>query len=248
MKKLNMQKRPVNIEGGRYLNYYNFSRLGPEWEEKLTQLQQKLISRCTLAKEWEPTTSSYGENSVFARNEVQHFNVGLGKGKTGFSVQILTSAYKTAYDAHSGQTRDQGTPYFEHPVAVANILLDELNISDPELICSALLHDVLEDSDLTYEQVKTQFGARIADIVQSVTKNKDESQEQYLNKIKQAGEPSILLKLADRLDNLRSLPLSPKESKQSKYRQNTRAYYLPLAKRFNSYFYSQMEKLASMSE
>ncbi|HSE38447.1 MAG TPA: HD domain-containing protein, partial [Blastocatellia bacterium] len=62
-------------------------------------------------------------------------------------------AYEVAHEAHAGQTRDEGTPYILHPIRVAVSLVDELRLYSPTLICSALLHDVIEDSDITREEV-----------------------------------------------------------------------------------------------
>ena len=155
---------------------------------------------------------------------------------------LFSKAYEIAEFAHQGQLRDQGTPYLEHPLSVVNILLDELNIYDVELLCAALLHDVLEDSDVTYEQLSELSGSRVADIVQNLTKT-DKDTEQYIAKIEQAGEDAVLLKLTDRLDNLRSLPLSPNKDKQRRYLSETSQWYLPLAQRTNSYIHEQMTQL-----
>src|SRR5712692_6475111 len=82
-------------------------------------------------------------------------------------------AYEVAQVAHSGQTRDEGTPYIVHPIRVAVSLVDELNLYSPKLICSALLHDVIEDSDITRDDVTEMFGEQIAEIVWLLTKLED---------------------------------------------------------------------------
>src|SRR5260370_35339543 len=81
----------------------------------------------------------------------------------------IRSAYEVAQVAHSGQTRDEGTPYIVHPVRVAVSLVDELNLYSPTLVCSALLHDVIEDSDVTREDIERMFDGEIAEVVWMLT-------------------------------------------------------------------------------
>ena len=213
--KLQMFKRVAEMSDGRYLIYYS-------WRN---HSHDEIISEPLL----EPARLTAFKQKLRTLNpEVD--------------TTILEKAYETAEIAHRGQRRDQGTPYFEHPLSVVNIILDELNIHDIEFLSAALLHDVLEDSDMTYEQLTERFGGRIADMVQSVTKT-DENNEQYIAKIKQSGEDTVLLKLADRLDNLRSLPLSPRKSKKTRYLSETSQFYLPLAQRINAYICEQMTRL-----
>ncbi|HIE27102.1 TPA: galactose-1-phosphate uridylyltransferase [Candidatus Poribacteria bacterium] len=213
--KLQMFKRVAEMSDGRYLIYYS-------WRN---HSQDEIISESLLEP---PRLTAFKQKLRALNPEVD--------------ATLLEKAYETAETAHRGKLRDQGTPYFEHPLSVVNLLLDELNIHDIEFLSAALLHDVLEDSATTYEQLTELFGGRIARLVQGVTKT-DEDTEQYIAKIEQSGEEAVLLKLADRLDNLRSLPLSPNRSKQTRYLSETSQFYLPLARRINAYIYEQMAQL-----
>ena len=85
-------------------------------------------------------------------------------------IAFIALAYDTAEKAHSGQRRDEGTPYIVHPLRVAVSLIDELKIYSPEMISAALLHDVIEDSDTTREQLAGMFGEQVAEIVWLLTK------------------------------------------------------------------------------
>jgi (p)ppGpp synthase/HD superfamily hydrolase len=147
-------------------------------------------------------------------------------------------AYELAEAAHSGQVRDEGTPYILHPLRVAISLIDELGICSPTLICAALLHDVIEDSNITREQIAEALGEDVARIVWLLTKFEDMSLADYLAAI-EIESGALLVKLCDRLDNLRFLSRSPKTEKKMRYIKATERYYLPLAARTNSYIYEQ---------
>src|SRR5215471_6863258 len=98
----------------------------------------------------------------------------------------INRAYKVAAAAHWGQTRDEGTPYIVHPVRVAVSLVDELNLFSPILICSALLHDVIEDSDLTRKDIAQMFDDQIANVVWLLTKLEEVRLSDYLARIEAA--------------------------------------------------------------
>jgi guanosine-3',5'-bis(diphosphate) 3'-pyrophosphohydrolase len=150
-------------------------------------------------------------------------------------------AYELAEAAHRGQMRDEGTPYILHPLRVAISLVDELGIHSPVLICAALLHDVIEDSNVTREQIAEAFGEEVARIVWLLTKFEGVSLPAYLAAICAAAETgALLVKLCDRLDNLRFLSRSPKTEKKQRYIKATERYYLPLAARTNKYLYEQL--------
>jgi len=159
-------------------------------------------------------------------------------------MEQVRRAYALAEAAHCGQTRDEGTPYIIHPVRVAIALVDELDIHSPELVCAALLHDVIEDSPTTREEIAGEFGEEIADVVWLLTKLEDVSLSDYLAAIEAASETGApVVKLCDRLDNLRSLADSPKIAKKHSYIRTTEAFYLPMASRTSSYLHAEISRL-----
>ena len=155
---------------------------------------------------------------------------------------LVRRAYETAEAAHSGQMRDEGTPYIVHPIRVAVSLADELQVYSPRLICGALMHDVIEDSPVTREQIAADFGEEIAQVVWLLTKFEDVSLPAYLSAIEEAADTGApLVKLCDRLDNLRFLAHSPRAEKKRRYIRTTEAFYLPLAARTNDYLYNEIQ-------
>ncbi len=112
-------------------------------------------------------------------------------------------AYKLSKYGHRGQTRDGGERYFEHPKEVALIIINELRILDPDVIISALLHDLQEDSFiLDWEDLEDIFGSRVVLSVRALTK---EEGKDYFSNLLAADADVLLVKLADRLHNLRTL-------------------------------------------
>jgi (p)ppGpp synthase/HD superfamily hydrolase len=163
---------------------------------------------------------------------------------THFDAEQVTQvyrAYEVAHEAHTGQMRDEGTPYIVHPVRVAVSLVDELNLYSPTLICSALLHDVIEDTDITRDDVAEMFGEQIAEIVWLLTKLEDVRVSEYLARIEAAAHTGApIVKLCDRLDNLRSVAHTPKLEKKHRYIRTTEELYLPLAARTNRYLHDEL--------
>lgn len=167
-------------------------------------------------------------------------------------VECIERAYYVAKEAHRGQFRDSGEAYFQHPFEVAKILADlEL---DPITIAAGLLHDVLEDTDMTTEQLEEQFGPTITLLVDGVTKlsripfrTKEEQQAQSLRKMFLAMAQDVrvvLIKLADRLHNMRTLRHLPVE-RQKKIARETLEIYTPLAHRLGMWSIKwEMEDLA----
>lgn len=152
-------------------------------------------------------------------------------------------AYEMAEAAHEGQMRDEGTPYIVHPVRVAVSLVDELEIYSPRLVSGALLHDVIEDSPITRQQIAELFGEEVARIVWLLTKFDDVSLPAYLNAIEAASHTgAAIVKLCDRLDNLRFLAHSPRVEKKRRYIRTTEAFYLPMAARTNKYLYDEISR------
>ena len=154
-------------------------------------------------------------------------------------ISMIEKAYKVASEAHEGQKRKSGEPYIIHPLCVAIILADlEL---DKETIVAGLLHDAVEDTWMTYEEVEKEFGSEIALLVDGVTKlgqlsysaDKVEVQAENLRKMFLAMAKDIrviLIKLADRLHNMRTLQYMRPEKQQEKARE-TMDIYAPIAMR-----------------
>ncbi|RMH48394.1 MAG: guanosine-3',5'-bis(diphosphate) 3'-diphosphatase [Gammaproteobacteria bacterium] len=157
-------------------------------------------------------------------------------------LEKVEQAYLLARDAHEGQTRSSGDPYITHPVAVAHILADMH--MDYQTIVAALLHDVIEDTEVSREDIAEKFGETIADLVEGVTKltqikfsTKAEAQAENFRKMMMAMVRDIrviLIKLADRLHNMRTLgPLEPK--RRRRIAQETLEIYAPIANRLGIY-------------
>ena len=152
---------------------------------------------------------------------------------------LLNRAYIYAMKAHGGQTRASGDPYFSHPLAVAAILT-ELR-ADPATVATALLHDVVEDTDVTIDDINEVFGDEVARLVDGVTKlsqieHRDEASKQAENfrklVVAMADDVRVLLvKLADRLHNMRTLNFISKEEKRRRIALETMEIFAPLAGR-----------------
>src|SRR5215213_8069158 len=151
---------------------------------------------------------------------------------------LLTRAYTMAAEAHDGQVRRSGDPYIVHPVAVATILA-ELGLDDITL-AAALLHDAVEDTGISLDDVARDFGAEVAAMVDGVTKldrvrfdSKEAQQAATMRKMLVAMAKDIrvlLIKLADRLHNMRTIASLP-EAKQRRIAQETLDIYAPLSHR-----------------
>lgn len=135
-----------------------------------------------------------------------------------------------AKEKHEGQTRDEGVPYFEHIKGIMEILVKEANTTEDEVLTVAALHDILEDTDCTYEELREKFGARVADCVKLLTWNWKDGQtfEDYAKSIfeNQDFKYARKIKLADRLHNLRSLPKTKNDEKIQRKIEETEKYIL----------------------
>ena len=153
----------------------------------------------------------------------------------------IRDAYNLAYEAHSQQRRKSGEPYIIHPIAVASIVAEELELGDNPVI-SAFLHDVVEDTPYTLEDIRQRFGDDVAFLVGTVTKQKKEKYEhsKQIDNYRQILESvhydirALLIKLADRLHNMRTLD-SMRADKQMKIAGETDYFYAPLANRLGLY-------------
>ena len=169
---------------------------------------------------------------------LEHVPPGSGHSCPTDSEGLLASAFDFAFQLHEGQFRASGEPYIVHPVAVANLLRD-IGASAP-VIAAGFLHDVVEDTEVTPEEIEGHFGAEVRALVEGVTKlggihftNRTEAQAENLRRMFLAMASDIrvvLVKLADRLHNMRTLgPLKPE--KQQRIASETREIYAPLANR-----------------
>lgn len=166
--------------------------------------------------------------------------------------KIIRKAFDIALDAHKDQRRKTGEPYIYHPIEVAKIVANEIGLGATSIAC-ALLHDVIEDSDYTYEDIKKMFGQKIADIVNGLTKisvmnhqNISVQSENYRKLLLTLSEDFrvILIKIADRLHNMRTLE-SMAPDKQKKIASETVYIYAPLAHRLGLYnIKSELEDLS----
>ena len=171
-------------------------------------------------------------------NKVKEYNKFLNP-------DALTKAYNFALDAHKKQKRDEGVPYINHPVAVADILSD-LKL-DSATITTGLLHDTIEDTHATYQTIKEEFGQEVADLVEGVTKisvfenqaiadqdKKKFTKAENFRKLIIATSKDIrvlLVKIADRLHNMRTIKYLKDDNKKIRKAQETMEIYAPLADR-----------------
>lgn len=158
-------------------------------------------------------------------------------------VEIIERAYRFAREAHRGARRRSGEPYIMHPIAVARIVIGELGLGSTS-ICAALLHDVVEDTEYTRDDIAANFGEKIASIVEGLTKisggifgDRASLQAENFRKLLLSMSTDIrviLIKMADRLHNMRTLA-SMRPEKQLKIAGETLYVYAPLAHRLGLY-------------
>ena len=168
-------------------------------------------------------------------------------------VDLITKAFNFARQAHKGVRRLSGEPYIMHPIAVAQIACSEIGLGSTS-ICSALLHDVVEDTDYTVEDIENIFGAKIAQIVDGLTKisggifgEQASAQAENFKKLLLTMSDDIrviLIKICDRLHNMRTLESQP-ANKQYKIAGETLYIYAPLANRLGlNKIKSELENLS----
>lgn len=163
--------------------------------------------------------------------------------------EVINKAFHLARSAHEGAKRKSGEPYILHPIAVASICCNEIGLGSTS-IAAALLHDVVEDTDYTVQDIRDMFGDVIARIVDGLTKLSGEILAELVSNRKEASLQLenirrllltanediriIIIKIADRLHNMRTLESMP-ETKQAKIAAETRLFYSPLAERLGMY-------------
>jgi len=169
--------------------------------------------------------------------------------------EIILKAIDFIHKKHEGQIRKSGEPYVNHPMEVARILVD-MNM-DLETVIAGLLHDTLEDTDTTYEEIESLFGKTVADIVNGVSKISkvkpkniaDPEVENYRKMLIAMSKDIrvIIVKLADRLHNMRTLHFLPKE-KIIKIAKETMYIYAPIAHRLGMWDLKTELSLQYMAE
>ena len=188
-------------------------------------------------------------------NEVQELLTRLSRRLSAEDVERIEQAYSLARDAHMEQKRKSGEPYIMHPVAVAKIVAEELRLGANPII-AAFLHDVVEDTQYTIEDIRERFGDDVAFLVDVVTKKKKkpalspagsssqiDNYKQMLNSL-HYDIRALLIKLSDRLHNMRTLS-SMRPDKQMKIAGETDYFYAPLAHRLGLYYIKrEMENLS----
>lgn len=187
------------------------------------------------------TNKAMNDYSALIKTKIESLFSYLEPLTTKKQMQRIIDGYEFAAEAHKKQKRRSGEPYIIHPIAVATILAKELEMSDNTVI-AAFLHDVVEDTDHTIEEIKERFGDDVAKLVDAVTKRKKANYEysKQVDNYRQILESvhydvrALLIKLTDRLHNMRTLD-SMSAAKQMKIAGETDYFYAPLANRLGLY-------------
>ncbi|MBP5397206.1 MAG: bifunctional (p)ppGpp synthetase/guanosine-3',5'-bis(diphosphate) 3'-pyrophosphohydrolase [Bacteroidales bacterium] len=159
---------------------------------------------------------------------------------------LVEKAYELAEEAHRPQKRKGGDPYIVHPIAVAKVVITEMRQKDVSIVCAALLHDVVEDTPHSIEEIRALFGDDVAFLVNAVTKRNNDQVDNYQHILGSVQDDVrvLILKLSDRLHNMRTLE-SMKPEKQWKIASETQFFFAPLAGRLGLFnVKSELENLA----
>ncbi|MFK7970885.1 MAG: bifunctional (p)ppGpp synthetase/guanosine-3',5'-bis(diphosphate) 3'-pyrophosphohydrolase [Bacteroidia bacterium] len=198
---------------------------------------------------------SWEKNDEYKREVTRTYKVLLNKSKSWKQRSRIRKAFDIAAEAHAPTVRKSGEPYILHPLAVARILVEEMGLDDPDTIICALLHDTVEDTDITLENIEYHFGPQCRYIIDGLTKVKGatileeqiSAQAENFRRILLTISNDIrviLVKIADRLHNMRTLG-SMKEEKKQKIAAETLYLYAPVANRIGLYHIkSELEDLA----
>jgi (p)ppGpp synthase/HD superfamily hydrolase len=150
----------------------------------------------------------------------------------------LDEAVAFAILRHGDQKRPGGEPYLEHLLEATSVLVEAIGVTDADILRAAVLHDVVEDTDCTLDEVRQRFGERVATLVDWVTKpprgdgvSREQARAAYLARLGGAPDEAILVKLADRLSNVQRLDTHPRREKATAYYDETVRSVLPLAER-----------------
>ena len=162
------------------------------------------------------------QDELMINDAYQHLLDTYSKSRHRQKVDLITKAFNFAKQAHKGVRRLSGEPYIMHPIAVAQIACEEVGLGSTS-ICAALLHDVVEDTDYTVEDIENIFGAKVAQIVDGLTKisggifgEQASAQAENFKKLLLTMSDDIrviLIKICDRLHNMRTLASQPANKK-----------------------------------
>ncbi|HEX3958029.1 MAG TPA: HD domain-containing protein [Trebonia sp.] len=151
------------------------------------------------------------------------------------AADAVAKAVEFAVRYHGDQTRPTGAPYAEHLLEALEVLVRGAGVTDPDILQAAVLHDVVEDTPCTIDDVRLAFGGRVAEMVGWVTKpepaegiDRKTAKEAYLSRLKDAPDDAVLVKLADRVSNVQTLR-NLRLPKQRQYYAETVRYIMPLA-------------------
>jgi (p)ppGpp synthase/HD superfamily hydrolase len=165
----------------------------------------------------------------------QQAEPGLRAALPADTLARLNLAVRYASAHHGDQRRPTGAPYLEHLLEALEVLVRGAGVTAPEILCAAVLHDVVEDTDRTVDDVSAAFGPRVAELVSWVTipepgpgQDKASVKEDYLRGLRHAPHDAILVKLADRASNAQTLRNLP-EARQRAYYAQTVEFIVPLA-------------------
>ena len=225
----------------------------PDSLEKDSSAESALCGEPPLRAHLIKNSEDYGiPLPEWLKNCIEHIPPGIGQSCPRDTEALLAAAFDLAFQVHEGQFRASGEPYIIHPVAVADLLRD-IGAS-ASVIAAGFLHDVVEDTNVTPEELEGFFGSEVRGLVEGVTKlggihftNRTEAQAENLRKMFLAMACDIrvvLVKLADRLHNMRTIS-SLQSDKQQRIARETREIYAPLANRLGiGRFKWELEDLA----
>jgi (p)ppGpp synthase/HD superfamily hydrolase len=192
---------------------------------------------------------------VSSKGALRHKFMGLIDQFKPADKALISEALRFAEAAHDGQYRkltkfqDLPDPYIVHPIRVATIVIEELWLTDPVIICGALLHDAVEDSGgtITTSDVEKAFGRNVALMVSILTKppvdeniSRSEQLHTYHDRISRSNLQTKIVKLCDRLDNIRDTVDSSDVEFQKKYLAETMTVHAPMAESVNQYLFNEL--------
>jgi len=158
-------------------------------------------------------------------------------------------AVSLAREKHLGQLRKDGADYITHPLRVCLLLLEVGGLNNPDLLCAALLHDVVEDTDTVVEELTGEYGSKVSDLVRSVTltdlrrgQSKSERDRSHFSSLSWESRDAQILRSADRLDNIADMDENFPKNRWSEYLQDTRDGLLPLTLACNTGLFHALDQ------